>query len=531
MTDGTTETRGSTPERPQEGHGAQIPQTQAQPASGQGTPLPPPRPARSIATTLFNGVANIIGVAAIIFFTYYFTTLFSKKPPAPAPVPESVQAAAKKVEELRAQERRLLTTYGISSSALKTVRIPIDRAMELTAAESSQPPVAAALAPKLEAPAPNTATTATATPKVEQPAVAPTPPAVASAATPSAMPPSTATPAPPPAPAPAPTPVGLAPEVMYRAVCIACHDVDGRGGIVRKAMPAIPDLTDPKWHLSKTDAELQHSILEGKGQLMLPMKDKFALARTDPKAMVAFVRRFQPGAPAIAAGSPPPPATVATAVASSPPPAAATAPMSNVPPSPATTPTAAPVPAQGPSAPGPAPAAVATGSSASALALSAPLPPEALALLSPPAPVTTTPSHTSSRRGPAPSPEAAARVRVAAGVYQIYCVACHGPDGRGSLVRVAMPVIPDFTTRAWQSSRESAQLSVSILEGKGTLMPPWHGKVSPEQARDLVAYVRNFGPADLLAAQAPLSEFGQRNRNLKKQWDELDQQSRSLSRP
>jgi hypothetical protein len=94
-----------------------------------------------------------------------------------------------------------------------------------------------------------------------------------------------------------------------------------------------------------------------------------------------------------------------------------------------------------------------------------------------------------------------------------------------------MPVIPDFTTRAWQSSRESAQLSVSILEGKGTLMPPWHGKVSPEQARDLVAYVRNFGPADLLAAQAPLSEFGQRNRNLKKQWDELDQQSRSLSRP
>ena len=514
MTDGASESHGPTPEIPHPGGGAPLAQTQATAASDHGAPLPLPRPPRGMATAVFNGVANVLGAAVIIYFTYYLTILFSKKPPAPAPapVPESAHAAAKKVEELRAEDRRLLTTYGLINPALKSVRIPIDRAMELIAAESARPPAAAVSAPKVEVAVPNAAAAA---PKVEQPATAPTPVAVASAATPALMPAPTATPAPTPVPAPAPalTPVGMAPEVLYRAVCIACHDVDGRGGIVRKAMPAIPDFTDPKWHLTRTDAELQHSILEGKGQLMLPMKDKFALARTDPKTMVAFVRRFQPGAAAVAAGAPPSPVTVPTAVASS---------------APTTAAPAAPAPA---AVAVPTTPAVAPGSSSAALAMSAPLPLEVLALLSPPSAVLAAPSRTSTPRGSAPSPESAAKLRASAGVFQINCAVCHGPDGRGSLVRVAMPVIPDFTARAWQSSRESAQLSISILEGKGALMPPWRGKISPEQTRDLVAYVRNFGPADLLAAEVPPSEFGNRYRNLKKQWDELDQQLRSLSRP
>ncbi len=59
--------------------------------------------------------------------------------------------------------------------------------------------------------------------------------------------------------------------------------MDGRGTIVRKAMPSIPDLTDAKWQASRTDAELLHSVLEGKGQFMLPMKDKFALAQYRPE--------------------------------------------------------------------------------------------------------------------------------------------------------------------------------------------------------------------------------------------------------
>jgi mono/diheme cytochrome c family protein len=94
-----------------------------------------------------------------------------------------------------------------------------------------------------------------------------------------------------------------------------------------------------------------------------------------------------------------------------------------------------------------------------------------------------------------------------------------------------MPPIPDFTGRDWQLAHNGPQLSVSIMEGRGALMPPWHGKLTPEQARDLVAYVRTFGPADLQVAEAPMSAFGNRFQELKKQWTELDQQVRLLSRP
>jgi mono/diheme cytochrome c family protein len=127
------------------------------------------------------------------------------------------------------------------------------------------------------------------------------------------------------------------------------------------------------------------------------------------------------------------------------------------------------------------------------------------------------------------SPEAAAKRRAAAAVYQATCMACHGPDGRGSTVRPAMPPIPDFTLREWQVGKERAQLSVSILDGKGALMPPWRGKLTTDQAHDLADYVRSFGPPDLLAAETPVSEFGTRFRKLSKQYDELKQQFQALS--
>ena len=106
-----------------------------------------------------------------------------------------------------------------------------------------------------------------------------------------------------------PAPVGMPPEQMYRLVCMACHGTDGKGKIVRLAMPSIPDLTDVKWQASRKDSELQHSILEGKDSivngvklpLMLPMKNKLALAHTDVKDMVAFMRGFKDGKQVVSA--------------------------------------------------------------------------------------------------------------------------------------------------------------------------------------------------------------------------------------
>jgi mono/diheme cytochrome c family protein len=446
-------------------------------------------------------------VALIIYLTYFFTLFFSTRPPEPAAVPEAARAAAKKTEERLAEERRLLSTYGPVNPVTGTVRVPVDRAMELIVAESAQPAPARAndVAPRPEP--------TVATPKTEGAAAAPKPEAVAA---------SVPVPAPSlaPAPAPAPVRVGLSPAQLYRAICIACHDTDGRGSIVRKAMPAIPDFTDARWQSSRTDAELAHTMLVGKGPLMLPMKEKLALAHTDLKEMVAFVRGFQPGRAAVAAAPQPQPAA---------PVPAPTAVASSVPAAPP-----APTPAPAPGAPEASPTPSPTSPSAAlALAAAGPAPELPPGLLPPPPPAVVAPAAvpSSPRRVAAANPMSPARLRASAELYRINCLVCHGPDGRGNVVRAAMPAIPDFTTRQWQSARDAAQLSVSILEGRGALMPPWHGKISPEQARDLVAYVRTFGPADLASADAPISDFGNRFQELSKRWAELDQQIRLLQGP
>jgi hypothetical protein len=112
-----------------------------------------------------------------------------------------------------------------------------------------------------------------------------------------------------------------------------------------------------------------------------------------------------------------------------------------------------------------------------------------------------------------------------------------------------MPVIPDFTNRSWQQSRNNAQLTVSILEGKDRLMPANRGMVSDELARDLVAHVRKFAqepqPALAKASAAakptsaptakspaasytPTGDFEVDFNNLAKQLDDLQRQAREL---
>jgi hypothetical protein len=102
-----------------------------------------------------------------------------------------------------------------------------------------------------------------------------------------------------------------------------------------------------------------------------------------------------------------------------------------------------------------------------------------------------------------------------------------------------MPPIPDFTSRDWQTSRSSTQLASSILEGKGTFMPTWNAKLTPQQARDLVLYVRSFGGPATLAAEtegdAPsalsLVEFDNRVRSLRQQFEEIGKQLQTLAAP
>jgi len=461
----------------------------------------------------------------IIYLTYFFTIFFSRPHPAPATLAERAKEAAKPIEELRAEEKKLLTTYGPGNAATKTVRIPIDRAMNVLVTESNQPPPTQPAAAKVElAPAAQPSAAGPTAPKAQAaPAAAITspPPSVAMAAPPPAVPPPAlaSSPVPPPAPAPAPARAGVGTGLLFRAVCQTCHDVDGKGAIGRKAMPTIPDFTDAKWQASRSDADLQHSMLEGKGQFMLPMKDKFALARTNAAEMLAFLRAFQPGGAAASPGGPSatPVAAPSVAVATPPPaapPTALPAPSSTTAPTPPAVSTAL-APPRG------APTTVTTSTSVLPLPLPAT---SATAGASPSGPTVTASSAT-------PSPEHAAKLRVAGEFFNTNCMACHGPDGKGSVIRSAMPAIPDFTRPEWQTSRNNPQLSVSVLEGKGTLMPPWRGRVSPELAQDLVAFVRKFGPPGLVLTQTSTTEFANRIRDLRKQWDEIDRMTQMLAQP
>jgi mono/diheme cytochrome c family protein len=478
------------------------------------------------------GLYRLAAVALLLYLTYFCITTFANRKPLAAPVSREQTPLAKKAEDLRFQGRMLLSSYGwVDPVTNSKVRIPIDLAMELVLAESAPPALRSTplRGPVKTAAKPGTGAAPT-------PATSTAPPAIVGA------------------PSSSSAPAGMPPEQMYRLVCMACHDTDGRGKVVRLAMPPIPDFTDPGFHAARSDAELSHSILEGKEslangakiQLMLSMKDKLTLARTDVKDMVAFIRAFKGGKQVVSA-TPSGPTPSATDLAQVP-----------VPSSPATS---GPSPPARPSV-GSGPATPATTSGRGAFVASASGMSQGQRTASatnptvPAAPPTLI-QRTEAQAGAAPATrnEAAAptalpvattnsaalaeKVRMAGGIFNTLCIACHGPDGRGTMVRPAMPPIPDFTSRNWQTSRSSSQLASSILEGKGTFMPPWNAKLTPDQARSLVLYVRNFGGSAMLAAEtgakAPaalsLVEFDNRIRSLRQQFDEIEKQLQTLPAP
>jgi mono/diheme cytochrome c family protein len=78
-----------------------------------------------------------------------------------------------------------------------------------------------------------------------------------------------------------------------------------------------------------------------------------------------------------------------------------------------------------------------------------------------------------------------------AGLYNRYCIRCHGVDGRGVW---DIPDVPDFTNVRWQACRSDDQLVRLTLEGRGAVMPPFRGTLSLEEAWAMARYLRTFVP-------------------------------------
>jgi mono/diheme cytochrome c family protein/uncharacterized membrane protein len=247
--------------------------------------------------------------------------------------------------------------------------------------------------------------------------------------------------------APVGTPIA---RELFKQHCAKCHGEDGTGSPARSLHPETPNFTARAWSGRLRDSQLQTSILDGKGDGMPAFRRK--LNAEQVRQLVAHVRTFAPSK-----GKPGPD-------------------THREPTSPSDfdeefhrneqemerlrkqfrelskgeTPRERPKPAEAPSRAEPVKPAAAE--------------------------VVTAPS-----------------VRE---LFRQHCTRCHGSDGSGSQVRHRKPELPDFTDRSWQARRSDDQLLASILDGKGKEMPPGRDKMSEEQARILVAYVRTFAAAE-----------------------------------
>jgi mono/diheme cytochrome c family protein/uncharacterized membrane protein len=125
-------------------------------------------------------------------------------------------------------------------------------------------------------------------------------------------------------------------------------------------------------------------------------------------------------------------------------------------------------------------------------------------------------------------PPAAARA-----LFREECAKCHGRDGRGAAGREKFPEIPDFSRGSWQGRRRDPELVRSILEGKEVAMPAFKGKLDEKQVRELVAYIRTFGPEQPKRGKPSADRFQERFRELEEELNKLRQEAKkpAESRP
>jgi mono/diheme cytochrome c family protein/uncharacterized membrane protein len=310
---------------------------------------------------------------------------------------------------------------------------------------------------------------------------------------------------------------------IYRQNCVNCHGKDGSGSRVREVMPQIPDFTSASWQKSHTDVQLALSIREGKGKLMPAFDDR--LSPKQAKDLVVVVRSFNQSGTRTDRESATefetqfaqlqkslrelraqfqelsgPPSQSGLAPLQDPPGAVKLA-SNELPPNRVLG--ARKEPGEQPR----------HRSSANRPATWPPEASLAVELMSVwPSPIQAYLLPTlwplllwamwQTSRQPTLSAQAGAsggqaeEPRGAWQHFRRYCSKCHGGDGTGRRVSNRLADIPDFTDPLWQARRSDSELLASILDGQGTGMPPFRGKLNEDQANALLARVRAFGSAE-----------------------------------
>jgi cbb3-type cytochrome c oxidase subunit III len=76
-------------------------------------------------------------------------------------------------------------------------------------------------------------------------------------------------------------------------------------------------------------------------------------------------------------------------------------------------------------------------------------------------------------------------------LFKQNCAECHGADGKSHTLKGEMMGAPNFTAAWWWAGVSDKRLNASITHGRGR-MPSFGNKLSSNQVKLLVAYVRGF---------------------------------------
>jgi hypothetical protein len=87
--------------------------------------------------------------------------------------------------------------------------------------------------------------------------------------------------------------------------------------------------------------------------------------------------------------------------------------------------------------------------------------------------------------------------------------------------KVDFPTIPNFADISWQRSRSKAQLTASIVNGRGDGMPPFSDELTRAQIAALVDHIRSFARVSVDERPRPLSDFSRKYDLLRREWEAL----------
>jgi mono/diheme cytochrome c family protein len=79
----------------------------------------------------------------------------------------------------------------------------------------------------------------------------------------------------------------------------------------------------------------------------------------------------------------------------------------------------------------------------------------------------------------------------AASLFKAKCAVCHGADGSGNTAMGKQMQSPDLRSEEVQKQTD-AQLIDATANGKGKKMPAYKGKLTDDQIKGLVGYIRDL---------------------------------------